>query len=123
MPKCQSLSSEGPKHVLGGTENVSVTTIYKIRFAELKLWLYWWYKGCISCYNIHNMFWSIRTYALAFFIFCFCFFTKIHNAKVEQEPRKGRGRGEEQNKFCVQLKIKQIIPGDDIMLINPVDTH
>ncbi|RNA38471.1 hypothetical protein BpHYR1_003209 [Brachionus plicatilis] len=23
--------------------------------------VYWWYKGCISCYNLQNMFWSIIT--------------------------------------------------------------
>ncbi|RMZ95756.1 hypothetical protein BpHYR1_043254 [Brachionus plicatilis] len=40
----------------------------------------WWYKGCIGCYNFQNMFWSLRTYALASLIFwCFFFFTKIHN--------------------------------------------
>ncbi|RNA05479.1 hypothetical protein BpHYR1_038161 [Brachionus plicatilis] len=26
---CQSLSSEGPKHVFGGTKDVSVATIYR----------------------------------------------------------------------------------------------
>ncbi|RNA03238.1 hypothetical protein BpHYR1_018252 [Brachionus plicatilis] len=82
------LSSEEPNHVLGGTKDVSVATIYRACFSRsrLKFWrfyvlflffvlkftmfyillsfaesIYWWYKGCISCYNLQNMIWFFKT--------------------------------------------------------------
>ncbi|RNA19753.1 hypothetical protein BpHYR1_052491 [Brachionus plicatilis] len=40
---CQSLSSKAPKHVLGGTNDLSVATIYRtcISRFRLKLWRFY----------------------------------------------------------------------------------
>ncbi|RNA35579.1 hypothetical protein BpHYR1_024022 [Brachionus plicatilis] len=56
---CQSLSSEGPKHVLGGTKDVSAATIYRTCFGPSELQKLWHFL---------------------YFVFDFC--TKIHNAII-----------------------------------------
>ncbi|RMZ95266.1 hypothetical protein BpHYR1_003617 [Brachionus plicatilis] len=83
----QSSSSEGPKHVLGGTKNVSVATIYRTCFSRsrLKFWRFLCFVF-VFCTKIHNVlnfaqFYRIRALEIAFALFWLIWYSLFNNPK------------------------------------------